>query len=92
MLAYLHSALCPLFYAFNLKDFQAARQMFLKKHDNELSLSSKMSKSQNNMDDLEKSFYSSDEEEEEEEKDEDGDGDDNNEEFEVVSQINDQEL
>lgn len=89
MLAYLHSALCPLFYAFNLKDFQAAREMFLKKRDNELSLSSKISKSQIDIVELDKSFYSS---EEDDEGDEDKDDDNENEECEVVPQINDQAL
>lgn len=88
MLAYLHSALCPLFYAFNLKDFQAAREMFLKKRDNELSLSSKISKSQIDIVELDKSFYSSEEDDEDEDKDDDNE----NEECEVVPQINDQAL
>lgn len=59
MLAYLHSAICPVFYAFNLKDFQAARRMFLnRKRLNDMSLSSKVSLSQINLPNLDHSFYS----------------------------------
>lgn len=42
-LVFLHSAICPFLYAFNLKDFQVARQKMFKNYDFDLSLSNKLS-------------------------------------------------
>lgn len=61
-LAFLHSAICPLFYAYNLKDFRAARIMFFRKRNTDLSLSSKVKK-RNENDEID-SFSSSDDENE----------------------------
>mgnify|MGYP003449687095 CR=1 FL=1 len=50
VLCYLHSAMCPFLYAYNLKDFQTARSKLFKMPVSDYSMSNKRSKSMEQID------------------------------------------